>query len=163
MDTVYFNLVYMFQVSSFPKGQAYGAGKFQKYSRGVVALLLTVIILSVIFVIATGIAVVRLIEMKLAFNVSESAIAYQAADSGMEYALYKIKGSGGDPTGLTIINDSSPRICDSMLELIPGSPQYGKYCIKLVCGTGTCGVDNVTEVTAIGASLKTKRAIGVSL
>lgn len=130
--------------------------------KGVIALLLTVIILSVIFVIATGIAVVRLIEMKLAFNISESMIAYQAADSGIDYALYEIIRPGGDPTGGTI---PSSRICENYIPLIPGNPQYGEYCLKLVCPTTSpCdGSENVSEIRAIGASSKTKRAIGVKL
>lgn len=56
---------------------------------GQIALLVTLVILGAILSIGLGLTLVTIKEMKMASNIEESAMALQAADSGMEFALNK--------------------------------------------------------------------------
>ncbi len=56
-----------------------------------IALLLTVIILSIVTLIAVLIADIVIVQLKLAKDIGDSQAAIYAADSGIEWQLYKIR------------------------------------------------------------------------
>ena len=56
-----------------------------------IALLLTVVILSVVTLIAVLIANIVIVQLKLAKDIGDSQVAVYAADSGVEWQLYQIK------------------------------------------------------------------------
>lgn len=56
-----------------------------------IALLITVIILSVVILAAAFIAVVSSTQLKLASDIADSTAAIYAADSGIEWQLYQIR------------------------------------------------------------------------
>ena len=56
-----------------------------------IALLLTVIILSIVTLIAVLIANIVIVQLKLAKDTDDSQVAIYAADSGIEWQLYQIK------------------------------------------------------------------------
>ncbi len=63
----------------------------QHNTQGGVALLLTVIILSVVTLVSVFIVNVVSNELKLAGDINDSKKAIYAADSGVEWQLYKIR------------------------------------------------------------------------
>ncbi|MFH1392822.1 MAG: hypothetical protein ABIG73_00325 [Patescibacteria group bacterium] len=56
-----------------------------------IALILTIVISSVVLLIAGLIASIVMTQLKLASDISDSTIAIYAADSGVEYKLYQIR------------------------------------------------------------------------
>lgn len=60
-------------------------------SRGEVALLLTVLILSAVLVISIVVATVTIHEMRMSESARQSVPAYFAAESGIEATLYNIR------------------------------------------------------------------------
>lgn len=56
-----------------------------------IALLLTVIILSVVILVAVSITGVVIIQLKLVRDIDDSKAAIYAADSGVEWQLYQIR------------------------------------------------------------------------
>lgn len=63
-----------------------------------IALLLTVIIISIVMMIATLIANIVITQLKLAGDINDSVVAIYAADSGVEWQLYQIRqGCLSDP------------------------------------------------------------------
>lgn len=119
--------------------------------KGAVALLLSFIILSVIFIISVGMAIVRMVEIQLAYNVFESTAAYQAADSGIEFALNELR---SDSTGDTITGV----FCDDEAKVSVGD---GSYCLGFT--NSSCQAEEVSKVKSIGMFGKTKRAVDVSV
>lgn len=115
--------------------------------KGAIALLLAIIIISVVFTISVGMAIVRMVQIKFALNVSDSTISYQAADSGIEYALSKIQ---SDSTGSNIDGGS---ICPNEAEI-----GLGKYCLEL-----DYAGDDVVSIRSIGKYRNTKRAVEIRL
>jgi Tfp pilus assembly protein PilX len=57
---------------------------------GFAALLSTLIIMAIVLVIISGVSLTTLLEQKITKNVSQSAQAYYAAESGIEDSLYRI-------------------------------------------------------------------------
>lgn len=56
-----------------------------------IALLLTIIILSIVTLIAVLIANIVIVQLKLAKDIGDSQAAIYAADSGIEWQLYQIR------------------------------------------------------------------------
>ncbi|MBI2446410.1 MAG: pilus assembly PilX N-terminal domain-containing protein [Parcubacteria group bacterium] len=69
--------------------------KFQNNKQNIaqngIALLLTVVILSIVTLIAVLIANIVIVQLKLAKDIGDSQVAIYAADSGVEWQLYQIK------------------------------------------------------------------------
>ena len=61
---------------------------FQNNQKGV-AVLLALLVLSGILIIALGVAGLKINRMKLSRNVSDSVVAYYAAEAGIERALFR--------------------------------------------------------------------------
>lgn len=120
--------------------------------KGAVALLLSFIILSVIFIISVGMAIVRMVEIRLAYNIFESTAAYQAADSGIEFALNELR---SDPTGKTIAGIFCDGDNSDKGKVAVGN---GYYCLGLT-REGT----DVKTVKSIGEFNDTKRAVEINL
>ena len=64
------------------------------YNQKGIALLLTVIIISIVLLTATLIANVVVTQLKLAGDINDSTTAIYAADSGVEWQLYQIRNGG---------------------------------------------------------------------
>jgi len=63
---------------------------FNNNQKGI-ALLLTVIIISVVMLIATLISNIVITQLKLAGDINDSGAAIYAADSGVEWQLYQVR------------------------------------------------------------------------
>ena len=63
---------------------------FNNNQKGI-ALLLTIIIISVVLLIATLISNIVITQLKLAGDINDSTTAIYAADSGAEWQLYQIR------------------------------------------------------------------------
>jgi len=120
--------------------------------KGAVGLLISLIILSVIFIISVGMAIVRIVETQLAYNVLESVTAYQAADSGIEYALNELRSN--------LTGEYIEGLCDDGIDDgIDVSVGDGFYCLVLTRAEGL----NVTSVKSIGNFKGTRRAVEINL
>ncbi len=65
-----------------------------------VALILTVIVSSVVLLVAGLIASMVATQLKLASDIGDSNIAIYAADSGIEWQLYQVRNGASVPTPL---------------------------------------------------------------
>ncbi|OIO47481.1 MAG: hypothetical protein COS76_01190 [Candidatus Portnoybacteria bacterium CG06_land_8_20_14_3_00_39_12] len=59
--------------------------------QGAAALLLTVVLLTGLLAIGLTVGLVMITETKLSIGSGDSVVAYYAAESGVEHALYKIR------------------------------------------------------------------------
>ncbi|MBU2082236.1 pilus assembly PilX N-terminal domain-containing protein [Patescibacteria group bacterium] len=59
-----------------------------------IAVLITMMIISIVMLVATLIASVVSVQLKLASDIGDSITAIYAADSGIEYKLYQIRKEG---------------------------------------------------------------------
>jgi len=70
-------------------------GKSKKFKQNPtekgIALLLTVVILSIVTLVAILIANIVIVQLKLSKDIGDSQVAIYAADSGIEWQLYQIK------------------------------------------------------------------------
>ncbi len=69
---------------------------FNNNQKGV-ALLLTVVIISVVLLIAVLISNIVITQLKLAGDINDSVVAIYAADSGVEWQLYQIRNGASVP------------------------------------------------------------------
>jgi len=63
--------------------------------RGAVMVIITLLVLSALFIASIGVAVIMLAQFKMASQSSESVRAYYAADSGAEKCFYQFKAGSG--------------------------------------------------------------------
>lgn len=97
--------------------------------QGAISILLTILILSVVLVIAFGISSVLLRQIKMSGQTSDSVWAYQAADSGIEYALYQannLSTIGNLCSGCTLGTDC-PRVGDAFYCLATDNPNFATW------------------------------------
>ena len=122
-----------------------------KTKKGTISILLTILILSVILLIALGLSDIMLKQIKMSGQASDSIKAYQAADSGIEYALHQVK--QGNP----IPND---KLCDNC-TLGSDCPEIdgSSYCLEITNGDQT----NPKAIKSIGKAGKVRRAIEVAV
>lgn len=113
--------------------------------QGAISILLTILILSVVLVIAFGISSVLLRQIKMSGQTSDSVRAYQAADSGIEYALNQVKGGSPIPDG---------KICDNWTPVDSGS-----FCLEITAGTPAAP----EGIKSIGQAGQTQRAVEVAM
>jgi len=59
--------------------------------QGAAALLLTVVLLTGLLAVGLTVGLVMITETKLSIGSGESIVAYYAAESGVEHALYKVR------------------------------------------------------------------------
>jgi hypothetical protein len=112
------------------------------------ALLFTMVIVSVIMVIATGISRSISKQLILSATAQESQIAFYEADTGAECALYASQKNGGllllvNPPGPGTI-DCGPNTLD-VTETAPGSRVYRIY--PKLSVTGPCFKIDIDEST----------------
>lgn len=119
-----------------------------------ISLYIAVIIMAVLLAVALGITTILLGQMKMIKGMEESAVAFFAADTGIEKAMYSIYQS-----------DFQPRYSGP-----PGDPTYN---VTLVCGKGytNCPAPLIKDssclasyfcVKSIGEYKQVKRAIEVT-
>ncbi|MDP2638866.1 MAG: pilus assembly PilX N-terminal domain-containing protein [Candidatus Azambacteria bacterium] len=72
--------------------------KISKDNQEGIALILTVLILSIVMMIAVFIAGIVIAQLKLAGDINDSMTAIYAADSGMEWQLYQIRKGASVPS-----------------------------------------------------------------
>ena len=108
-------------------------------------LILSIIILSLILVISLTASKIMVSETKMTSNTSDSIQAYQAADAGIEYALYRIK-QGDDEISTIVAN------CPCPPEKPVGS--NSSYCLEEIVGVG---------IKAIGKANKARRALEIEV
>lgn len=94
--------------------------KIQK-QRGAVSLLLTILILAGILIIALAVSKIMLSEIRISGLAADSIKAYQAADSGLEWALYQIK--------IGQIPNLNGRLCPDSWTMVG---EETDYCLEIV-------------------------------
>ena len=115
-----------------------------------VSLYLTIIIMSILLAIVLGLSAILISQMKMLKGMENSVIAFYAADTGIEDALYPDR---ADPTtcdcpGTGNCTKAAPCILDNKAE----------YYVEVV---GGCGAPHFC-IKSIGTYQKTKRAIEIS-
>ena len=86
-----------------------------------IALLLTVVILSIVTLVAILIASIVIVQLKLAKDIGDSQAAIYAADSGAEWQLYQIR------QGITV---SSPVMSNGATVSVTVTGNYPSFNIK---------------------------------
>lgn len=140
--------------------------KFLK-EKGAVALVLTILIASILLAISLTVANLVIQQSVTTRLIQESIIAYQAADSGIEYALYSAKkvykGGGGvllsDFYAETGLNTS--RLCDkpNVHWFSVGYSDYIFYCLDVIAAETS---NELISVKAIGEYAgRTRRSVEV--
>lgn len=113
--------------------------------KGAVSILLAMSILSAILGIALGSSLIAATQTKTSLGSSDSAIAYYAAETGIEYALYEVIKNSNEPA----------TTCGASWENV-GS---GKYCLTV---SGSIAGGNL-KVQSIGDDNKsTRRSVEIS-
>jgi len=92
--------------------------KIQNRNRGQVAIILSIMILSMLLAIALGISTLLVQQLQLTRDMGDSVIAFYAADSGAEKCLYDI---WNGKTGATscYIDDNHGRTVTQTLQANP--------------------------------------------
>ena len=139
--------------------------------KGVVSIFLVVVILAVILVIALGFSNISSQQISISKQLEVSAKAYQAADSGLEYALSKYRAykEKVPPPAAGDIYEFPNNICDinGNCSLGAGCPSVGEgqYCLRLEDNSGgaVTSWDAVSLVKSFGKAGNTRRAVGVKI
>ena len=120
-------------------------------SNGQIGILLAVLVMAITLVIAFAISEIVIKQMKMSATSSESVQAYEAADSGLEWALTQAK---NDPNG------GLDNVCGTNCTLGTDCPTVGdaSYCIKVEPDTAVKWSD-VTAVMSIGKAGEVRRSI----
>lgn len=113
-------------------------------SKGAVSILLVMSILSAVLVIALGSSSITATQIKTLLSSSESAVAYCAAETGVEYALYEV-----------IKNTNEPATTCGISWVVVGS---GRYCLNK---SGSIAGGDL-KVQSIGDYKSTRRSIEIS-
>lgn len=114
----------------------------KKSPNGFAALLSTMIVMAIIIIVVAGLSLVTVIEQKITRNISHSAQAYYAAESGVEDSLYRLIKSqsysatnnfsvGSSSVAITISDTSSQKI---ILAEGQDNNRFRKLQIKLNTG-----------------------------
>jgi hypothetical protein len=124
---------------------------FHRKQVGSISLFLTILILAGVLIIAFGISSIILKQIKMSGQAGQSVKAYQAADSGIEWALYQIS------QGNSIADDHLCSNCTLGIDC----PEVngGSYCLKIIQGT----TENPEIIKAIGRVGQARRAAEVTL
>ncbi|OGZ33755.1 MAG: hypothetical protein A2Y98_03230 [Candidatus Portnoybacteria bacterium RBG_19FT_COMBO_36_7] len=77
---------------------------FENKNKGATAIILTFIIITVTLLIASGLSLIFLGEIKQSRLAEYTISAFYAADSGVEYALFQIVNNSGDEGDDVILN-----------------------------------------------------------
>lgn len=117
---------------------------FKNKNKGAVAIILTLLIMGLTLLIALGLSIIFVNEIKNSSLVSKSASAFYAADAGAEYALYQIfKAPVRRPSGTDSKN-------------LYGSALYN-VCWGNSCTPGCSGAPNC--INSSGTYSQTKRRV----
>ena len=93
-----------------------------------IALLLTIIILSIVMLIAVLITTIVTMQLKLSSDINDSTKAIYAADSGIEWQLYQIR--TGAPAAMPTMSNGA-----TLTVTVTGS--YPNFTIKSLGSYGT--------------------------
>ena len=116
-----------------------------KQSSGLTTILLTLVIVSLISLAAFSMVGIYVKQIKGARSALQSVQAYQAADTGAEYALYLINEQGVSTISncvsspCQISNPSCPKSADSSCPAGQACFQYGSHSTTTVKIKGWCG------------------------
>lgn len=119
-------------------------------SRGAISLLVVLSVLAVISMIAIGSSFIISSELKLSSSAGDSLIAYCAAESGIESALYDAVKNSVEPTAARC----NPPAYDQWT--VSGSL---KYCLTV---TGLVSDGTLTNIQAIGEYKSARRSVEIS-
>lgn len=123
---------------------------YQK-QKGAISLILVILILSVFLVISLAMAVLLLKQITMSIQAGDSVGAYQAADSGIEYALYQKYEKGA-------------KSADDFFEVACASKNWsavgndGAFCLEIIVEEG-----QIVGLKSIGKFRNVRRAIEVGL
>lgn len=131
--------------------------------KGVISLFVVVIVVGIVTVIAVGTSVVSSREMGFSSNINNSIIAFYAAESGTEAALYDTIKLSQDVTKGRCAGTCNELNAVCCTEVPPWNEVAGgsKYCIS-VTETLPCDYTTITKIQAIGEYKNTKRSIEVA-
>lgn len=131
-----------------------------EYSRGAVSILLVMVILIVILSIALTVSTLSIRETAMSRDIGDSTIAYQVADSGLEYALYKLYKEEFPPSAML---DPTCNIQTGGGVVGPAGNQ-GRYCLRIERNNGGQLANNWSQamyIKVIGRYKDTRRGIGI--
>lgn len=107
-----------------------------------VSVYITIIMLSILLAVSLGLAGIITGAAKMVGSLSNAVIAFHAADTGIEQALYQIKSSAG--ATCTNINGTCGTDCS--------------YAVTITKTGATCA-DAGTEIKSLGTYKTTKRKV----
>lgn len=145
----------------------------KKIQHGAVTIIFSLLILIMLFVIASTFSNITIQKTQIISETETSLKAYQAADTGLEYALYRFNTPAINPNGKNITQTDfmvlvlgagrtyPENACsgDTPVNVIWTNVQVGvsSYCIEPV------GSLPIYAIQVIGKAGKTRRAVGVVL
>lgn len=121
---------------------------FQR-EKGAISIIMAILILSIILIIVLSMSGVVLKQIKASAQIDGSIKAYQAADSGIERALFFSQHGNPIPDDF---------ICDKWRS-VGDSSGGAQYCIEIVEGTA----QDPERIKSTGRVNKIRRAVEVSL
>lgn len=136
--------------------------KLQK-QKGAVTIILSILILSVFLTISLALSGLVAQQIKLSSQTGESAGAYEAADSGMEFALYNFNRNGATTTAafFSVVSEisSQDNYCsgNNTYWFSVGADAY--FCLDLIAPVD----DQITGIKTIGRYKKVQRAIELAI
>jgi Tfp pilus assembly protein PilX len=119
---------------------------------GAVSLILTILVLAGILVIALAGVGIIIKQIQMSRQIGESARVYQVADSGIEYALFRISNPLNDPV---IPNGALCSSCSGNWASCPLVEDYipavvGNYCLEVAPFNQPGKITSVTSTAKIG-------------
>ena len=133
-------------------------------SEGAVSIFLVMSILAVILAIALGSSFVASTETRLSTSSNESIVAYYAAETGIEEALYDKAKLNKVPRGNRCPgNCPDPACADWGVDVCTVNTlgAANPYCIEVL--PITCDIDLITSIKSTGDHKTTRRSIEINL
>ena len=128
--------------------------------KGAVAILMTLLILSICLLIAFGASAIFVNEIKISSTVGRSAVAFYAAESASEAALYRIiSQNDSDRYGIYIPAPVNPEDHGYLMNQIITN-KFGTYIATSSVGWSQLGFTN--NISALGIYSSTRRKVSVS-
>lgn len=126
--------------------------------KGSISIIVTLSVLAIIISIGLSASYTLSGELSISTDSNESAVAYYAAESGMERAMYERFVSEIQP----LQANRCPGTCDVSCGCSEGWTDG--YCLSVtVTGPDPCDIDSITAIKAIGKFGTVRRSIQITL
>lgn len=129
-------------------------------SKGAASIFLVMAVLAAVLAIALGSSFVVSTEIRSSSDSGESIVAYYAAETGIEEALYDRVNLGREPLGnrcAGVCNAGNAACCAEGWNIVGDA----NYCLNIT-ETVPCDYTTITKIQSIGEYKSTRRSIEVS-